>query len=56
VTAVAIFSSKNDASFLEDVQKALKWLFFASMLRQQLFPVLALKPSVVQDSIDGGEG
>jgi hypothetical protein len=44
------------ASFLENVQKALKWLFFAGMRGQQLFPVLALEPSVVQDSIDGGEG
>ncbi|KAN0107491.1 hypothetical protein V8E52_010086 [Russula decolorans] len=56
VTAVAVFSSKDDASFLENVQKALKWLFFAGMQGQQLFPVLALEPSVVQDSIDGGEG
>ncbi|KAN0109683.1 hypothetical protein V8E52_009029 [Russula decolorans] len=56
VTAVAVFSSKDDASFLENVQKALKWLFFAGMRGQQLFPVLALEPSVVQDSIDGGEG
>jgi len=56
VTAVAIFSSKDDASFLENVQKALKWLFFAGLRGQQLFPVLAIEPSVVQDSIDGGEG
>ncbi|KAN0105615.1 hypothetical protein V8E52_010860, partial [Russula decolorans] len=56
VTAVAVFSSKDDASFLENVQKALKWLFFAGMWGQQLFPVLVLEPSVVQDSIDGGEG
>ena len=34
---------------------ALKGLFFAGARGQQLFPVLALKPSVVQDSIDGGE-
>ena len=56
VTAVAVFSSQDDASFLENVQKALKWLFFAGVRGQQLFPVLALEPSVVQDSIDGGEG
>jgi fatty acid synthase subunit alpha len=55
-TTVAIFSSKDDASSLENVQKALKWLFFAGMRGQQLFPVLALEPSVVQDFIDGGEG
>ena len=34
---------------------ALKWLFFAGSRGQQLFLVLALEPSVVQDSIDGGE-
>jgi fatty acid synthase subunit beta len=56
VTAVAIFSSKDDASFLENVQKALKWLFFVGVWGQQLSPVLALKPSVVQDSIDEEEG
>lgn len=56
VTAVAVFSSKDDASFLENTQKALKWLFFAGLRGQQLFPVLALEPSIVQDSIEGGEG
>ncbi len=56
VTAIAISSSKDDASFLENAQKALKWLFFAGLRGQQLFPVLALEPSVVQDSIEGGEG
>jgi len=31
VTAIAISSSKDDASFLENTQKALKWLFFAGL-------------------------
>ena len=56
VTAIAISSSKDDASFVDNARKALKWLFFAGLRGQQLFPVLALEPSVVQDSIDGGEG
>jgi fatty acid synthase subunit alpha len=56
VTAIAISSSKDDASFLENAQKAIKWLFFTGLRGQQLFPVLALEPSVVQDLIDGGEG
>jgi fatty acid synthase subunit alpha, fungi type len=55
-TAVAIFFSKDDASFFKNVQKTLNWVFFAGMRGQQLFPVLALEPFVVQDSIDGGEG
>jgi fatty acid synthase subunit alpha len=54
VVAVAISSSKDDVSLLENVQKALKWLFSASLQGQQLFPVLALEPSAVQNSIDGG--
>ena len=47
----AIFST----SFFKNVQKALKWLFFAGVRDQQLFPVLALEPSVVQDYIDAGD-
>ena len=31
VTAIAISSSKDDVSFLENAQKALKWLFFAGL-------------------------
>ncbi|KAF8271214.1 fatty acid synthase [Lactarius quietus] len=48
--------SLDDASFIDNVQKALKWLFFAGLRGQQLFPILALEPSVVQESIEGGEG
>src|SRR6266849_8228450 len=48
IMAVAIFSSKDNASFLGNIQKALKWLFFAGMRGQLLFPVLALKLSVIQ--------
>jgi fatty acid synthase subunit beta len=51
VTAVAIFTSKDDAPFLENVHNAPKWFFFAGVRGQQLLPVLALEPSVVQDSI-----
>ncbi|KAI0295188.1 hypothetical protein BC826DRAFT_1104312 [Russula brevipes] len=56
VTAIAISSSKDDVPFLENTQKALKWLFFAGLRGQQLFPVLVLDPFVVQHSIEGGEG
>ena len=45
VTAVS-FSSKDDTSFFENALKALK----------RLFPVVALKLSVVQDSIEGEDG
>jgi fatty acid synthase subunit alpha len=56
VTAVTIFSSQDNPSFLENVQRALKWLFFAGLRGQQLFSALALDPSAVQDSIEGWEG
>ncbi|KAJ2985693.1 hypothetical protein NUW54_g10066 [Trametes sanguinea] len=35
---------------------ALKWLFYSGLRGQQAFPVLALEPSIVQDSVEGGEG
>ncbi|KAI0046589.1 fatty acid synthase [Auriscalpium vulgare] len=56
VTAVAIAATTSDESFLENANRALKWLFFAGYRGQQLFPLLALEPSVVQDSVEGGEG
>ena len=48
VMAVAIFSLTDDVSFFKNIQKALKWLFFAGLRGQQLFPVLVLEPSVIQ--------
>ena len=44
VTTVAVFSSKDHASFFEDVQKALRWFLFASIPGQQLCLILALEP------------
>jgi fatty acid synthase subunit alpha, fungi type len=34
--------AKNDVSFIENVQKALMWLFFAGLQGQQLFPIPVL--------------
>ncbi|KAI0067274.1 fatty acid synthase [Artomyces pyxidatus] len=56
VAAVAIAATKSDESFLENACRALRWLFFAGYRGQQLFPVLAIEPSIVQDAIEGGEG
>ena len=44
VTAVAIFSSEDDVSFLKNVQKAL----YAGLRGQQLLSVLGLEPSVIR--------
>ncbi|KAF8843701.1 hypothetical protein BDN67DRAFT_963867 [Paxillus ammoniavirescens] len=56
VSAVAISASTSYESFDTNVKKALRWLFFCGMRGQEAFPVLALEPSIVQDSVEGGEG
>ncbi|RDX43283.1 hypothetical protein OH76DRAFT_1545029, partial [Lentinus brumalis] len=40
----------------ENGHNALKWTFYSGLRGQQAFPVLALEPSIVQDSVIGGEG
>ncbi|KAH7884386.1 hypothetical protein F5I97DRAFT_1968464 [Phlebopus sp. FC_14] len=56
VSAVAISASSSYESFEVNAKKALRWLFFCGMRGQEAFPVLALEPNIVQDSIEGGEG
>ncbi|KAJ6628615.1 hypothetical protein B0H10DRAFT_1750735, partial [Mycena sp. CBHHK59/15] len=56
VSAVAIAASTSFDSFTANALKALKWLFFSGLRGQQAFPVVALEPSIVDDSIEGGEG
>ncbi|KAL4066936.1 hypothetical protein J3A83DRAFT_4165578 [Scleroderma citrinum] len=56
VSAVAISASSTYESFDVNVKKALRWLFFCGMRGQEAFPVLALEPSLVSDSVEGGEG
>ncbi|KAF8071859.1 fatty acid synthase [Lyophyllum atratum] len=56
VSAVAISASATFEQFTENSRKALKWLFFSGLRGQQAFPVVSLNPSIVQDSVDGGEG
>jgi fatty acid synthase subunit alpha, fungi type len=46
VTTIAIPSSKDGTSFLENTQRSLRWLFFAGLRGQQFFPVLALEPRI----------
>ncbi|EIW57289.1 fatty acid synthase [Trametes versicolor FP-101664 SS1] len=56
VSALCIAASKTNESFFENASKALRWLFYSGLRGQQAFPVLALEPSIVQDSVEGGEG
>ncbi|KAJ7285205.1 fatty acid synthase [Mycena rebaudengoi] len=56
VSAVAIAASTTYESFTANALKAVKWLFFSGLRGQQAFPVVALEPSIVDDSVEGGEG
>jgi fatty acid synthase subunit alpha, fungi type len=56
VSAVAISASTTFESFLANAIKALKWLFFCGLRGQEAFPVTSLEPSIIEDSIKGGEG
>ncbi|KAK7057294.1 acyl transferase/acyl hydrolase/lysophospholipase [Favolaschia claudopus] len=56
VSAVAISASDSFESFTANALKAIRWLFFSGLRGQQAFPVVALEPGIVADSIEGGEG
>ena len=56
VSAVAIAASESFESFSKNSAKALKWLFFGGVRGQEAFPVLAVEPSIVADTMEGGEG
>ncbi|GLB40343.1 putative protein with domain of unknown function (DUF1729) [Lyophyllum shimeji] len=56
VSAVVISASATFEDFTENSRKALKWLFFSGLRGQQAFPVVSLEPTIVQDSVEGGEG
>lgn len=56
VSAVAIAASTTFDSFTENTKKAVRWLFFCGLRGQEAFPVISLEPSIVEDSIEGGEG
>jgi len=56
VTAAAIAQAKNWATFSESSKKAIEILFWIGTRSQQAFPRTSLAPSVLQDSMDNGEG
>ena len=56
ISAVAIVMSSTFESFQENASKAVKWLFFSGCHAQQVFPVMSLESTIVQDVVEGGEG
>lgn len=56
VTAAAIAAADSWESFEETSKKALTILFWIGSRSQQTYPRTSLTPSVLQDSVDHGEG
>lgn len=56
ITATAISASTSYESFVTNSQKTLKWLFFTGLRAQIAFPILSVEPSIIADSLEGGEG
>ena len=56
VTAAAIAEAKNWETFERAAKKAIEILFWIGTRSQQAFPRTSLAPTVLQDSIDNGEG
>ncbi|OCK86339.1 beta subunit of fatty acid synthase [Lepidopterella palustris CBS 459.81] len=56
VTAAAIAESKNWESFHKASKNALTILFWIGSRSQQAFPRTSLAPTILQDSLDHGEG
>ena len=56
ITATAIAASHDWPSFEKSAKDALTILFWIGSRSQQAFPRTSLAPSVLQDSIDNGEG
>jgi fatty acid synthase subunit beta len=56
VTAAAIAEAKNWETFEKAANKAITVLFWIGTRSQQAYPRTSLAPSVLQDSVDNGEG
>lgn len=56
VTAAAIAESKNWETFEQAAKKAIEILFWIGSRSQQAYPRTSLAPTVLQDSVDNGEG
>ncbi|XP_006457279.1 hypothetical protein AGABI2DRAFT_146869 [Agaricus bisporus var. bisporus H97] len=56
LSAVVISASETFNDFTETPRKALHWLFYCGLHGQQAFPPVTVEPSLVLDTLDGGEG
>ncbi|KAG8760688.1 3-oxoacyl-[acyl-carrier-protein] synthase, partial [Ceratobasidium sp. 423] len=56
LSAVVAATSTDLESFSQNSAKALRWWVWAGARGQEAFPVLAVEPNIVKDSVDGGEG
>ncbi|BDD63834.1 beta subunit of fatty acid synthetase [Monascus purpureus] len=56
ITAAAIASATSWEAFSEAAKNALKMLFWIGARSQQAYPRTSIAPSVLQDSIENGEG
>ena len=56
VSTIVITALGTFEEFFKNSHKAIKWLFYSGLRGQQAFPVTSVEPSIVQDSIVGGEG
>lgn len=56
VSAVVLSASDTFDVLTTNSRKALRWLFYCGLRGQQAFPPVAIEPSLVQDTLDGGEG
>lgn len=55
-TAIAIAEADSWESFFEIMKKAISLLFFIGIRCHQTYPNTSVPPSIVQDSIENGEG
>ncbi|KIJ51487.1 hypothetical protein M422DRAFT_203704 [Sphaerobolus stellatus SS14] len=56
VSAVVAAAADDFEDFTNNAIKGLKWLFACGKRGQEAFPVVSVEPSIVQDSVQGGEG
>jgi fatty acid synthase subunit beta len=56
VLAVGIKALTSFKLFTKNTKKAIHWFFFCGLHAQEVFPVLSLDPSIVDDAVEGSEG
>jgi fatty acid synthase subunit beta len=56
VSAVAVAASKDWQSLEQNVEKAVTLLFYIGLRGQEAFPLLAIEPEIVADSVANNEG